>query len=542
MKFKGIIVLHNNVSHMKAGSVFQPAQIAVGIFLLVTLIIGLWAGRRVSDMKDYALANRKYSSFVLTISFIATLVDGTDIQMLPSRIFSDGIIHLFSKPGTIIGFLMFGWIVAPRLLRFKGCMTLGGVAERLLGRVAGIITGLIGFISSIFWVAVQILIMGPFGASFLGLDERVMIWLGGGILVLYASIGGVRAVTLTDILQASAIFVFVIVIFLTVVAGNGGFTTLYEKVYAQFPDKMNVTGHHYFGLKSVYLFANLFVVLLFRPSFIQRFFMAKNETEVREMLCVNAAFRSVFLLAIMFIGLGASVLFPHIHEQDVLASIAKSFFPPGVQGLFAVGICAIIMSTVDSDLSAGGLVLTHDVIRPICEMLKIKINELEIVKWVTFIFGSLAVFVAAYVGPGASIHFELKLMNISYDVLSVIVVPLFLGIMGLIPDKRSFLLGIGAALIFLIPSRFFLDLDPLANALIYILSMLANLTTFLLSHFIQNGGFFGMNYKVLEEGSVIELKVWKPKLLVGLFPRRFAKRKKEGPIGRSIKLSPSFDA
>lgn len=51
----------------------------VGGFLLLNLIIGLWAGRGVKDIRDYALANKSYSVSIITITFLATYFDAFNI-------------------------------------------------------------------------------------------------------------------------------------------------------------------------------------------------------------------------------------------------------------------------------------------------------------------------------------------------------------------------------------------------------------------------------------------------------------------------------
>lgn len=155
------------------------ARIMLGLFLLVTLVVGLWAGRNVKNMKDYALANRQFGALVLTVTFIATYIDGNDAQILPARIFSGGLVEWISRPGTGLAFLLFGWLIAPKLYRFKGCLTLGEIAELLFSSNAQIITGLFGFLGSILWVSIQIMVFGPIGSSFLGVDESYSVLVGG---------------------------------------------------------------------------------------------------------------------------------------------------------------------------------------------------------------------------------------------------------------------------------------------------------------------------------------------------------------------------
>lgn len=53
---------------------FKINIIVVGAFLIVSLIIGLWFGRKVTTMRDYALANKSYGTGPLVMTYLATFI------------------------------------------------------------------------------------------------------------------------------------------------------------------------------------------------------------------------------------------------------------------------------------------------------------------------------------------------------------------------------------------------------------------------------------------------------------------------------------
>lgn len=57
------------------------SQLALGLFLLANLAVGLWAGRNVKTFKDYAVANRSLGSGVLIVTPIATSVDHENFSL-----------------------------------------------------------------------------------------------------------------------------------------------------------------------------------------------------------------------------------------------------------------------------------------------------------------------------------------------------------------------------------------------------------------------------------------------------------------------------
>lgn len=474
---------------MKTALNYTTAQIIVGIFLFITLVVGLWAGRNVKTMKDYALANRQFGAMVLTIAFMAILIDGHNTQTLPSRIFSVGLVEIISRPGMAVSFLLFSWLVAPKVLRFKGCLILGEIAELLFGWNARVLVGFFGFLGTALWTSIQFLVLGTIGTSLLGVDERWVVLLGGGILTIYASVGGVRAVTMTDIIQFIALVLCITLMTGAVVYHAGGIKVIWEKVSASHPERLLVVEHPRFTLKSLYFLDNAAVVTtFFFPSFFQRILMGRNTKEIRKMLVSSAVIWGLFIGAIILIALGGLALYPDSAPNEIMMTLSKSLFSKSIQGIFAVGFIAIVMSTVDSSLSPSGLVLTHDVLKPVSDRFQIKINELRIVKWVTLLSGLAALFIAVGIKEGTLLEVIPNLVGYSNEAISVFAVPMCIGIMGLITDRRSFVAGVSVAVLMLVAMHV-LDLTGVTRELIVLGSMVANAVAFLITHYIINDGF-----------------------------------------------------
>ncbi|KJV70713.1 putative membrane protein [Orientia tsutsugamushi str. UT76] len=55
--------------------------ILVGLFLVANLAIGLWYGKEVKSVRDYALGGRNFSTSALTATLIATWI-GVELLVL----------------------------------------------------------------------------------------------------------------------------------------------------------------------------------------------------------------------------------------------------------------------------------------------------------------------------------------------------------------------------------------------------------------------------------------------------------------------------
>lgn len=169
---------------------FSIDSLVVYAFLAITLIIGLRAGRGITNIREYAIANKMYGTGVLTITFLATYFEGHNIISIQKSILSHGLVLGLPTLGVAIMFFYAGAFIVPKMLRFQRSITLGDMMQELYGLQGGIITGVMGGVYTIAIVGVQVLALGYLCESLLGWRADWSIGLGGAILILYASLGG----------------------------------------------------------------------------------------------------------------------------------------------------------------------------------------------------------------------------------------------------------------------------------------------------------------------------------------------------------------
>ena len=113
----------------------------IGAFFLITLIIGLRAGRGIKDIREYAIANRMYGTGVLTITFLATYLDGHNTIGTQSSMLSYGLIAGLTVIGSAIMLVYSGAFIVPKMLRFQKSITLGDLMKELYDRMGAQLLG-----------------------------------------------------------------------------------------------------------------------------------------------------------------------------------------------------------------------------------------------------------------------------------------------------------------------------------------------------------------------------------------------------------------
>ncbi len=215
---------------MLAYNISQSTLWVVGIFLFITLIVGLYAGRGIKNIKEYALASGRFSTFTLTLTLLATYIGGGATIGTVGEVYSIGVIIILAYFGFIIHHLIFAFIISPKIAYFKNCLTLGDIVERLYGKKAKIVTGILTLFYSIISISIQFFMIGKIFNSFLGINTSYGIIIGGVILGIYSAIGGIKAVTITDVLQFIVLIIFIPLIAMVALKEVGGYKELFINI------------------------------------------------------------------------------------------------------------------------------------------------------------------------------------------------------------------------------------------------------------------------------------------------------------------------
>jgi len=346
-------------------------HLIVYTFLLITLVVGLWASRGIKDIREYAIGNKQFGTGVLTMTILATYIGGWHLAGLPSDVFADGLVHIIPDVlcGIVICLLFIARFVAPKIVYFRGCLTIGDLMKVFYGESGQIVTGCLGLIYNTAAISIQILFLAHFCTLF-GIESEWGLSIATLMLTIYTAKGGMRAVAITDVLQFAAIIAAIPLLAHLVVYQAGGIQTLLSSIAQEKLQLFNL-GQEKTGAfsKSYYSIIILILWMLFpgfplSSPFIQRMLMAKNAQQSATMYYISIAFLVPFFLLLVLIGLAVLAIYPDIHSQEVM-SHSINRLPVGLKGLMWMACLAVVMSTIDSFLHAAGVSLTHDLIKPL---------------------------------------------------------------------------------------------------------------------------------------------------------------------------------
>jgi len=355
------------------------------------------------------------------------------------KVFTIGVVNIFALWGFSLKEILVATFIAPRMDKFRDVISVGDIMQHSYGRVGKIVTGIFSFMLCAGIVGAQVGGIGYIFNVFLGIDQIWGILIGCGIVIAYTTVGGMRAIVLTDIFQFVALAIAIPTTLYLGIQDIGGWQALKAAVpatHTQIPGSELST----FGFISLFLTFLLGETLV--PPYMQRLYIGKDARSTARGTLLSGLFSVPFFLFTGGIGLVALAMNPDIDPDTALPFVIKEVLPVGIRGIVIAGVISIVMSSADSFLNGAAIALTHDIIQPLRKKILSKRQALMIAKISTVAVGVLAVVFAV------SIESVLDILIYAYNFWApVILIPLIAVLLGIRSNIYAMLGGAMAGLL-----------------------------------------------------------------------------------------------
>lgn len=407
------------------------------IYLLITIIVGMYAGRNVKTMTDFAVGKRDFLIFTLIMTIIATYIDGESILNGVTLSYKSGLSYYIANISSTITLFLYS-AIAIRVTKFENAISVGDIMGELYGKFAQIFTGISGFLISAALVAAQFKAMSFVFDYFYGVDSVTGVLIGAFIIIAYSAFGGIRAVTWTDLVQFFILICAVPLVTSIAINKVGGISEIFHQLPS---DKLTFFAEddETFYKHIVYFVA--FAMPLCSPPMIQRMLMTKDMKRSFKAYWMSAAICIPLYIMISLAGVAAFVMDPNLDPNNVFMYLIDTGMPSGLKGFAVAGIIAIIMSTADSFMNTAAISFSHDFIKTIYPQRFSDTDELRLTKLVTLIIGFLACVIA--------LRFSnlLDIMFYSFVLWGpVVTIPLLLGLFGVKSPRYAFYVAMGGGI------------------------------------------------------------------------------------------------
>ncbi|MEE3232685.1 MAG: sodium:solute symporter family protein [Candidatus Latescibacterota bacterium] len=432
------------------------ALLAIALYLVSMIGVGYYARikRKGNTMADFYLAGRSLGMAVLFLTLYATQYSGNTLFGYTGKSYLIGfewtvsVLFMFS---IILGYMLF----APRLVllaRQEDFITPGDyISYRFKSRALTLISTLLMIYALCNYALAQLKAMGAAveGITDGGVPSAYGIVFLAIIMVIYETLGGMRSVAWTDVLQGVVLLVGFSIILVLVPQLGGGFSEVVERLYLIDPDKLTVpewTGTNKWLSYVILLGCGAAIY----PQAIQRLYASRSIKVLKRSLSWMAFMPLTTTLVALVCGVTAIVVLPEIKEgrsDQVLARLLALIMAGSELGywlvvaVFAAALAAL-MSTADSALLSISSMFTRDIYLP---YLRPDSSESHLT-WVGKIFSWIMVAVLVYVAIVTD-KTLVRLLELKFEVLIQVVPSFFFGLYWKRLQSRTAIVGLVAGLV-----------------------------------------------------------------------------------------------
>lgn len=348
-------------------------MVFIGLYLMSLLVIGWAANRSRTDnsLKDYYLAGSSLGSISLFFTLYATQYSGNTLFAVPGNAYRNGLVGL-SVAAAVMFVVVVYFTFAGRLNKLAhqhGFISIGDfIRWRYNSKTLLIAINTIGIITLVSYA------LGNFKAIGLLLETTTggLIPFAGGIIILalimaiYESLGGLRGVVWTDMIQGSLLFIGCLLLFFAVLSLNpeGGIASA-----GNLADRL---GHYFINeLDTVSFLSVMFLVGIgaaVYPQAIQRIYIARDPKTLSRSYSLLLFMPLLTTIPMILVGVMVFDWLPDLSEQQsenvivyAVGRITETY--PGLAWLLTLYLgaaVAAIMSTIDSALLSLGSTITKD--------------------------------------------------------------------------------------------------------------------------------------------------------------------------------------
>jgi len=360
-------------------------------YFTLSLAVGIWASKQAGkDTKSFFLAGRNMPWWLLGVSMVATTFSTDTPNLVTDLVRQNGVSGNWAWWAFLLTGMLTVFIYA-KLWHRSGVLTDIEFYElRYSGKAAAFLRGFralyLGLVFNVLVMGAVSLAAVKFGEIVLGWPGWVTLTIACSITLAYSTLGGLKAVIITDFVQFSLAMIGSIwaMIYILGLEQIGGLSNLIA--HANVVDKLALIPN----LSDPDIWVPILLVPLavqwwasYYPGaepggggyIAQRMFSAKDEKNaVSATLFFNVAHYALRPWPWILIALSSLIVFPELSDiqnafpnlpsdklgHDVAYPAMLTLLPTGLLGLVAASLIAAFMSTMSTQLNLGASYLVND--------------------------------------------------------------------------------------------------------------------------------------------------------------------------------------
>jgi len=385
--------------------------VVIVVYLVGATMLGIWAGRRQKDSRDYFVADRSIPWWAVMFSIVASETSALTFISIPGLAYVTDLGFLQIAAGYLLGRIALAFTLLPRyyngnlVTAYALLETRFGLATRRFSSIVFMATRAMADSVRVFATAVPIaIVIGPLLPAKAVMPVAVLVL--GTLTIIYTYKGGMRAVIWTEILQASVYIIGgVSALILIGHAVSGGWSAIIPA--ASHANKLRFIDLYTGFDRPNTLFAGLlggaFLSMASHGAdqlIVQRLLSAKSLRDAQVAVIGSGVCVIIQFALFLMIGVGLWDLYggrPFKLPDSIFPTFIINQMPHGLVGLLLAAILAATMSTHSGAINSLAAASTHDIYLPLTgreanDARTLKMGKLFALLWGVILTGGALLF------------------------------------------------------------------------------------------------------------------------------------------------------
>lgn len=391
--------------------------VVIILYLVFTVGLGMYIGRKIKTGKDYFLAGRSLPWWAVGMSMVVSDIGAADIIGIAGSAYLYGIVMAnFDWIGCVPIMVICSFVVISHLWRSQ-VYTIPEFLGRRFNLGVRTVSALIWGLFLACSLGVLLYATAVMMKTMLGWPITTSIIVSAVLIGLYTMVGGLAAVVFTDVLQCIIMFIgctITLFVGLNRIGGISGLTEAISNMGEQYDNHFSLIlpadtetpypwSGIFFGLTMVlapaYWFGN--------QTIVQRCLGCRSEFEAKAAFIWGALLKTIIPFIMVIPGLIALTYYKTdiTNVDSALPRLIGDILPPGLLGIFFAAFIAALMSSVDSYLNSAATLWTKDIYQRLIRPNEDDHHYLIVGRILTFVFVVWGCFFAMWIqGRTASLY------------------------------------------------------------------------------------------------------------------------------------------
>lgn len=338
-------------------------------FLAGVFIIGLVASRHVKDESDFYLGGKSFGPWATAFKFASTWESGSKLVGSPAQAFGSGMTAFLQGLTSPLAYFMSFRVFGPRLKtacdHYDTITTPEMLGKRYKSGTVQTVCAIALFVGLMGTMLGQYTSIGRVVSAVLGIGYKPALIISVVVVGAYTVFGGYRASVWTDMVQGACMVIGAVFIFIFTIhaAGDWSLSSMNANLMEMAPNMLHITGGSTMTLLTLatFLIIPLFMGIALPQQSVAIFSM--KDKRVGSASLVICTLFSTFLIWGLYLAAMTAKAYSLISVENadmLMPTLAITFLPKVLAGLFIAAILAAIMSTIDGVVLVASSILTRD--------------------------------------------------------------------------------------------------------------------------------------------------------------------------------------